>query len=266
MYCLGDPVHNPNVIKELEEKGLIIRQRLSDIPKGKLVFIRAHGIPKKTYEIANKRGNSLIDLTCAKVIAIHKKVEQYTNQGYDILYIAEKGHPETIGTIGFASNNIFRIETKKEIELALKNLEKKDSKNIVIFSQTTFLNEKFDEYVEYIKQKIPADVNLVVEKTICNATKLRQSETQDISSMVEIMIIIGGKKSSNTNKLYQIAQRGCSNAMLVETMDDLYLNYIKRFRKVGVMAGASTPPEMIEKVVEILKNTETEGYINERSI
>lgn len=263
IYCFGEPVHNENVIKKLEEKGLVIKQKICDIPRGEKVIFRAHGVSKKVYEQVKQRKNFLIDLTCPKVIAIHKKIEQYTLEDYDILYLAEKTHPETIGSVSFAKDNIFVVEHKEDIDVAVRKIE---NKKVVVICQTTFSNKKFEEYVERIKQQLPKNIKLVVDKTICDATKLRQKETREIADKVELMIIIGGKKSANTNQLYEIAKEECQNAMLVETMEDLYLNYIKRFRTVGVMAGVSTPLEMIKEVEKILKNTEIEGYIYERSM
>lgn len=195
---------------------------------------------------------------------IHKKVEEYTEKGYDIIYIAEKGHPETIGTASFANDNIMVVETKEEIMQAIERIKLRKTKQVIVLSQTTFSSEKFDQYIRVIKEKMPKEINLTINKTICYATQIRQRETKKIAKDVEIMIIIGGKKSSNTNKLYEISKLECQNAMFVETLDELYLNYIRRFKKVGVMAGASTPQDIIEQIVEILKNTETEGYIYER--
>lgn len=263
IYCLGQLIHNPEVVKKLEEKGLKIVNNIEDVPAKKELIIRAHGIPKKTYEEIEKKDIRLIDLTCPKVLNIHKKIEEYRDLDYYIIYIGEKAHPETIGSISFAGENSSIIQDLEDINVAVEDLIKKDIRNITIFSQTTFSIEKFDQFVKIIKMKIPKESNLEINKTICDATKLRQIETKEIAKQVELMIIIGGKRSSNTNKLYDIALKECSNAMLVETLEDLYINYIRRFKKVGVMAGASTPEDMINEIVEILQNTKTENYIYE---
>lgn len=265
IYCLGQLVHNPEVVKKLEQKGLKVVQSVQDIPDGNDLIIRAHGISKKIYEEIEAKNIRLIDLTCPKVLSIHKKIEEYKNLGYYIIYIGEKTHPETVGSISFAGDNSSIIQALEDINDTVEDIMKKDIRNITIFSQTTFSMDKFDDLVKIIKMKIPKDSNLEINKTICDATKLRQIETKEIAKQVELMIIIGGKKSSNTNKLYDIAGEECNNVMFVETLEDLYINYIKRFKKVGVMAGASTPSDMIEKIVDILKNTETEDYIYENS-
>lgn len=265
IYCLGQLIHNPEVIKKLEQKGLTIVQNIQDVPERKELIIRAHGIPKKIYEEIEAKNIKLIDLTCPKVLDIHKRIEKYKDLGYYIIYIGEKAHPETVGSVSFAEDNSSVIQDLEDINDAVEDIIKKDIRNITIFSQTTFSMEKFDNFVSIIKMKIPKNSNLEVNKTICDATKLRQIETKEIAKQVELMIIIGGKKSSNTNKLYEIALKECSNVVFIEALEDLYINYIKRFKKVGVMAGASTPREMIDKIVEILKNTETEDYIYENS-
>lgn len=265
VYCLGQLIHNPEVVKKLEEKGLIVVQNVQDVPQGKELIIRAHGIPKETYEEIEARNIELIDLTCPKVLDIHKRIKKYKDLNYYIIYIGEKTHPETIGSISFAGKNSNIIQDLDDVSSTIEDIVKKDIRNITIFSQTTFSMDKFDDFVKIIKMKIPKSSNLEINKTICDATKLRQVETKEIAKQVELMIIIGGRKSSNTNKLYDIAVGECSNVMFVETLEDLYINYIKRFKKVGVMAGASTPSDMIEKIVEILKNTETEDYMYENS-
>lgn len=265
IYCLGQLVHNLQVVKSLEEKGMKVVDNISSVPSKNSLIIRAHGVTKKIYEQAEEKNINLIDLTCPKVLSIHKQVDNYAKRGYYIILIAEKEHPETVGTYSFCGENVSVVENLEDINEVVEDIIKKDIRNITIFAQTTFSMETFDKYVNIIKLKIPKDSNLEINKTICDATKLRQIETKDISSQVELMIIIGGKKSSNTNKLYEIAQRECSNVIFVESVEDLYLNYVRRFKKVGIMAGASTPQEMIDEIVEIVKNTETENYMYENS-
>ncbi len=265
IYCLGQLVHNPLVVEKLEKRGMKIVDDIHDVPNGSSLIIRAHGIPKDIYVEITKKNIDLIDLTCPKVLEIHKRVEDYAKRDYYILLIAEKNHQETIGTYSFAGENASIIENLEDINIAVEKITKKNIRNITVFAQTTFSMEKFDQYTKIIKSKIPKDSNIEINKTICDSTKLRQIETSEIAKQVELMIILGIKKSSNTNKLYDIAVKECRNAMIVENMKDLYLNYIRRFKKVGVMAGASTPQDMIDDVLDILKNTETEGYMYENS-
>lgn len=261
IYCLGQLIHNKQVTEKLKQKGLRIVDDISDVPNDVYLIIRAHGIPKETYKKIKEKNIKLIDLTCPKVLQIHKQVENYAENGYYIILIGENEHPEVIGTYSFGKSNISIIENPEDIKTTIEDINKKDIRNIAVVSQTTFSMDKFEQYVSNIKKMINKDSNLEVNKTICDATRLRQIETSQIAKQVELMIIIGGKNSSNTKKLYEISLKECNNAMLVETIDDLYLNYIKRFKKVGVMAGASTPKDIIDEIVEILEKTETENYI-----
>lgn len=264
LYCLGQLIHNEQVVKRLERKGLKIVEDIDEVPDNIELVIRAHGTTKEIYETAEKRNIKLIDLTCPKVLKIHKQVEKYAENGYYIFLIAEKNHPETIGTHSFCGKNVSVIEEREDVEEAISKFVKTDIKNLTIVAQTTFSMEKFDKLVEKIKREVPKQINIEINKTICDATRTRQLETKDIAKQVDLMIIIGGKKSSNTNKLYEIAVQECNNAMLVQTKEDLYLNYIQRFKKVGVMAGASTPRYLIQEIAEILRNTENKGVIEGR--
>lgn len=264
VYCLGEIVHNVHVVEKLQKMGLIVIDNLNQVPKGEKVIIRAHGVPKSVYEEAEKKQIVLIDLTCQKVLKVHKIVEQDTLNHEMIFYLGIKDHPETIGTQGFSKENFVIIEEEKDIQVALSKIKGKDVKKIDIIAQTTFSVEKFNILYEEIIQRLPAGIDINVHQTICHATKLRQEETEKMAKAVELMVIIGGKNSSNTKKLYDIALKICRNAILVENTEDLYLNYIARFKKIGVMAGASTPQNMIKEVVNILEKTQTKGYIHER--
>lgn len=252
-YCLGELVHNKQVIQELENKGLKI---IKDIKQAKQnVIIRAHGEPKETYEEAKKLGVNILDLTCPKVLKIHSIATEYSNEGYYILLIGQKDHPETIGTISYCGKKSDIIETEDDIKKSLDKFYNSNIKKLAIISQTTFSLEKFNHIIISIKEKIDLDnkIELEIKNTICNATKLRQEETEQIASVVDMMIIIGGKHSSNTNKLYQISNKLCKHCVLIETKEELDLNSIKKYNKVGIMAGASTPQKSINSVVEMFQ-------------
>lgn len=261
IYCLGQLVHNKQVTEKLKQKGLKIVDDISVVPNNSYLIIRAHGIPKETYKKIKEKNIKALDLTCPKVLQIHKQVENYAKLGYYIILTGEKEHPEVIGTYSFGVPNISVVENLEDIKLAVECINKKDIRNIAVVSQTTFSMEKFEQYTSNLKKMIKKDSNLEINKTICDATKLRQMETTEIARQVELMVIIGGKNSSNTKKLYEISLRECNNAVLVETIDDLYMNYVKRFKKIGIMAGASTPKYVIDEIVQIIENTKTENYM-----
>ena len=251
-YCLGELVHNKQVIKDLEDSGLICIEKIEDARKN--VIIRAHGEKKETYDKAKKLGLDLIDLTCPKVIKIHKIAEEYVAKDYYIFLIGSKKHPEIIGTISYCGDNSNIIENEEDIKIALQDLYKSELKKVVVLAQTTFSLDKFNKIVDLILEELNnKNIELEIRKTICDATRLRQEETRQMSSEVDMMIIIGGKHSSNTNKLYEIANKNCDNAILIENHDELDLEEVKKYKKIGIMAGASTPQKSINLLVEMLK-------------
>ena len=233
-YCLGELVHNKQVTQDLEEQGLII---INDVEKAKNnVIIRSHGVPKEIYKKAEELNLKVIDLTCPNVLKIHNIVKEYSAKDYYIFIIGQKDHAETIGTVSYCRKNSTILEKEEDVEKAIKNFKESNLKKLLLVSQTTFSVEKFNKIV-----------------TICNATSIRQKETQEIAKQVDLMIIIGGKHSSNTTKVYEIAKKECKNCILIETSEELNKNRLKNISKIGIMAGASTPSESINNTVEKLK-------------
>lgn len=245
--CLGDLLHNNQVLEKLKSKGLNIINNIEDARNR--VIIRAHGVTKEIYEMAEKRNIELIDCTCPKVIKIHELAEEASkiDNNY-VIIIGEKTHPETLGTFSFVKNGEI-IEDIEQLKTRINQLNQKE--NIEVFTQTTYNLAKFKELENYLKENIKTKIN--IHNNICNATELRQKETEKISREVDFMIIIGGPKSSNTHKLYEISKKNCKNAIKIETVKELYNINFDNINKVGVMAGASTPDESINDVVNYLK-------------
>ena len=252
LYCLGELVHNVQVIKKLENLGLKIIEELDN--SDNKVIIRAHGISKEVYNKAKQMNIELLDFTCPKVSKIHDIAQEYSNNGYYIFLIGGRKHPETLGTISFCGENSYIIEEEKQIMEGINLLEKSNIKNLLIIVQTTFSIEKFNKFIEIIKENVGEDIKIDIKNTICSATKIRQEETEKISKDVDCMIIIGGKNSSNTKKLYDIAKRNCINTFIIETKNEIEKKQIENFDKIGIMAGASTPMESINEVIEKITN------------
>lgn len=250
IYCLGELVHNEQLVGSLEKRGMITVKDISEVPSGEKVIFRSHGISKDIYELAKQRNIEIIDLTCPTVLSVHNKVENYAKDGY-IMLLGEIGHPECIATCSFAQY-ISTIENEEDIVGAISNLKKSKLNKVYIVAQTTFSMEKFDIISKKIVELL-TDREVIVDKTICNATKLRQEETESIAKNVQMMIIIGGIKSANTRKLYDISVKNCENAILVQTKEDIDLEKVRRFNKIGIMAGASTPKEIVDDIIEYIK-------------
>lgn len=251
VYGLGEIVHNKDVVKQLENLGMHFIEDIKEA-KGKTI-IRAHGIPKQIYQEAEKKQIELIDYTCPKVLKIHEIAEEYAKKGYYIFLFGNRKHPEIIGTLSYCGENKFVIEKEEDALKALEILEKSGIKKLLVISQTTYSLEKFYIIEEIIKNELPKDIELIVKNTICQATEIRQKETEEISKKVDCMIIIGGKNSSNTKKLYDIAKQNCKMVIFIENAKEINLDNIRLDDKIGVMAGASTPEESIEEVVSKLK-------------
>ena len=253
VYCLGELVHNKHVTNSLKEKGLIFIENIEEA-KGKTI-IRAHGVTKETYKKAQKLGIELKDLTCPKVLKIHDIAEEYSKNGYYIFLVGEANHPEIIGTFSFCGENSTIIEKISDLEQSIERINEKQFKKVLLIAQTTFNLRKFEEIAEKLKKELKA-IELKIMNTICLATELRQKETEELSQKVDLMLIIGGRKSSNTNKLYEISSKNCKNVIFAENIDDIDLNFVRKFEKIGVMAGASTPRQSIDDIVNFIKQEE----------
>ncbi len=252
IYCLGEIVHNEEVIKDLESKGLVIVDNIEDVKD--VAIIRAHGVSKNVYETAKSKNIKLLDYTCPFVSNIHKTVTRYAKDNYFIFLLGIKDHPESIGTISFCGDNSYLIESLNDVSFALNEFQKSSLKNLLIISQTTFSVSLFEEIVSKVKSRLTSNINLEIKNTICNTSSTRQNEAEEIAKKVDLMIVIGGKHSSNTKKLYEVAEKNCKNSLLIQSRKDIKYDYLQGFSKIGIIAGASTPQKIIEDIVLFCKN------------
>ena len=243
IYTYGPIIHNEEVVKDLEKKGVSViesEEELSKLTEGTII-IRSHGVPKKIYEMIEKQGLECVDATCPFVKRIHTIVEKESGEGSKIVIIGNENHPEVEGIKGWSQTPATVIESEDEaVEFKAENDEK-----ICMVAQTTFNYNKFKELVEIFQKK---GYNVSVVNTICNATEERQTEAKEIAALVDVMIVIGGKHSSNTRKLYEICSKECEHTYFIQTLDDLHLELPKAVRLIGITAGASTPNNIIEEV------------------
>jgi len=246
IYCLGEIVHNKQVIEKLENQGMKTVNSIEEVPNNSRVIFRAHGEPKITYKKAEEKKLKIEDLTCANVKIIHNKVQNAKQDAF-IIIVGIKTHPETIGTKGFAGENSFVIETEDDILEAYMEYEKTMLGKVFVVSQTTFSSKKFDIIAEEIETNF-CEAEIVIDKTICNSTENRQLEALKMSKENDIMLIIGGQNSSNTRKLYEISSENCSRVFYVQTVEDIKNIEFNKNDKIGIMAGASTPKYIIEEI------------------
>ena len=251
LYCLGEIIHNEQVIKKLENNGMKTVNDIEDVPNGSKLIFRAHGEPKWIYDRATEKGIEVLDLTCGKVRVIHQKVEKQIGKSF-IIIVGKKEHPEVVGTKGFAGDNSYIVESSDDILPAYMEYEKTNLGKVYVVAQTTFSSQKFDELVDEIRNNF-AEATVAVDKTICNTTEIRQKEVSELSKDMNKMIIIGGKNSSNTKELAKIAEQNCADVMLVQTSDDLNGVSFGANDKIGIVAGASTPSYVIDEVKRFIE-------------
>jgi 4-hydroxy-3-methylbut-2-enyl diphosphate reductase len=244
IYSLGPLVHNPQVVEKFNKKGLKVIDNTEELDNGK-VIIRSHGISGNLQKRLEDKNLELIDGTCPYVKAVHNKVKSYHEKGYKIVIIGDKNHPEVIGINGWCNDEGIVINSEEEAN-NMPNYDK-----ICVVSQTTNTQEKFQKLSDIVSKK---GKEVKIFNTICNATYQRQSACEELAKKVDVMIVIGGYHSSNTNKLAEISRKYCNNVYHVETPDELPLHEIAKFNTVGITAGASTPDWIIEEVIKTLEN------------
>lgn len=243
IYTYGPIIHNEEVVRDLEEKGVRViqtKEELSALEKG-IVVIRAHGVSREIYDILNKKDITVVDATCPFVQKIHRIVQEQEAAGRRIIITGNASHPEVEGIKSCCKKEAVILETEEEAQ----NLDIDNSVLLSIVSQTTFNYNKFKDLVEIILKK---GYDIIVLNTICNATQERQEEAKKIAEQVDAMIVIGGSRSSNTQKLYEICKKECKNTYYIQTLVDLDLEVLKSMGSVGITAGASTPNNIIEEV------------------
>lgn len=243
IYTYGPIIHNEQVVGDLQEKGVEVIDTLEELKtiRDAVVVIRSHGVGKDVYDILKENGVEIVDATCPYVKKIHRIVEKQTAEGRRVLIVGSGDHPEVQGIKGWGDERTKVIENMDDF----RRLELPEDEKLCIVSQTTFNYNKFKDLVEKFEKK---GYDILVLNTICNATQERQVEAMRIASQVDVMLVIGGKHSSNTQKLYDICRKECKNTYYIQTLGDFNPECISSVRSVGITAGASTPNNIIEEV------------------
>ena len=243
VYTYGSIIHNEVVVKDLEEKGVKVihsPSELKELGPG-VVVIRSHGVSKEIEEQLKASGMEVADATCPFVKNIHNKVMEQEREGRRIIIFGDPEHPEVKGICGWCHTTPYVIQNAEEAQ----NFCPDTGEKFCIVSQTTFNYKKFKELVEIFEKK---SYDILALNTICNATEERQSQTRELAECSEAMIVIGGRESSNTQKLYEICKKECDNTYYIQTLVDLDMDAISSYRNVGITAGASTPNNIIKEV------------------
>lgn len=244
IYTYGPIIHNEEVVSDLKSKGVkainFDEKELNDLSDCTVV-IRSHGVGKNIYDSLEQKNCDVVDATCPFVKKIHNIVKEESEKGKTIIIVGSEYHPEVEGIKGWVNGDAFIVDNEEDA----RGIDLDSNTLVCIVSQTTYNPEKFAKLVEIIGEK-GYDSNVV--NTICNATNERQKEAKEIAGKVDAMIVIGGKNSSNTQKLYEICKNECENTFYIQTAKDMDFEKLKDFEKVGITAGASTPKNIIEEV------------------
>ena len=243
VYTFGPIIHNEQVVEDLENRGVQVIHSEDELEglSGGTVVIRSHGVSRDVCEKIEARGMKIVDATCPFVKKIHRIVDEEGRKGRHVVIIGSADHPEVQGIMGWASGPVTVMHTAEEAE----SFVPENGKPISIVAQTTFNYNKFKDLVEIFLKK---SYDSTVLKTICNATEERQTEARAIARKVDAMFVVGGRHSSNTQKLYEICKEECKNTYFIETLVDLESKPFQSFGRVGITAGASTPNKIIEEV------------------
>jgi 4-hydroxy-3-methylbut-2-enyl diphosphate reductase len=249
VYTYGEIIHNPTVVREFESRGVQVIESLDELDtleKGTIV-IRSHGVTEAEEQLMNQSGFDVKNSTCPYVSKIHRIVAKASELGQDIIIVGNPKHPEIIGIAGWAKTKVYIIEGSQDVE----TLTFDHNKTYAVVAQTTFNHNLYKEIIKKLQNR---NIRVIINETICQATWIRQVEAKELSAKVDKMIVIGGKNSSNTRKLFEICQDQCKETYYIETIEDLVLNCFTVSDIIGITAGASTPKKIIEEVISNVRN------------
>ncbi len=252
VYTLGPLIHNRDLVEKLEQEG-IRRIDIGEIPnlkEGDTVVIRSHGVVPDIIDQISRTGAKVLNATCPYVTSIQMKARKYHGEGYQIIIVGDKNHPEVIGINGWCNNTALVTRDGSDLE----NLPDK----VCVLSQTTEKHINFEKTVQAVTGQAR---DVLAFNTICSATRERQESADRVSKIVDLMVVIGGRHSSNTKKLYEICRENCSNTLLVENAGELpeWVISDPKLKRVGVTAGASTPDWIMKEVMDKLRGEGASG-------
>ena len=236
---LGPLIHNPQEVERLTRAGIRAVTSLDEVAPGQTVIIRSHGVTPDVYAQCEARGIRYIDATCPHVAHIHQLVKAYSEHGDVVLIVGEAEHPEVVGIAGWASGPVLILPNAQAARAA--NLPRR----AMVVAQTTIRRERFEEVLAVLRERVG---ELTVRMTICAATSQRQQEAGELSRTADVMVVVGGRNSSNTQKLYETCRARCPRTLLVETPEDLPEDGFAGADRVAITAGASTPQWLLEQV------------------
>ncbi len=251
IYIRHEVVHNRYVVEDLKSKGAIFVESLREVPEGSIVIFSAHGVAKTAWKKADDRNLTVYDATCPLVTKVHKEVIRKQNQNTQVVLIGHSGHPEVKGTLGqsIKGKEVLLVEDEKDIA----KIDLKDGQKISYTTQTTLSVDDTQQIVTELKKHFP-DIDSPKKDDICYATQNRQDAVKQIINQAEVLIVLGSKNSSNSNRLKEIAEKNHVDAYLIDHYSELKNEWLENKETIGVTAGASAPEILVQEVIEYLKS------------
>ncbi len=250
-YIYGEIIHNPDVVRAIKNRGIVQVERLEEVPDGATLIIRSHGVGREVFALCKRRGIRIVDCTCAFVRRTQTIVDEQHRKGKAVVIVGEKTHPEVVGLNGWCDGQAYVFSSDEEDFTPLRE------KECVVVAQTTYSQEKFEKIIKTLRNICEKTVEIF--RTICYTTIERQNEAEELSKHCDAVLVIGGLNSSNTNKLYEICTRNCGNVIRLSNAAELENKTIERFKKVGVVTGASTPNTETQEVLLKMEKTEAKA-------
>ncbi len=250
IYVRHEIVHNKRVVNDLKKKGVIFVKELEEVPKNSKVIFSAHGVSKKVKRVAKLYNQATIDATCPLVSKVHQQIKLYDKRGYRVLLIGQKGHPEVDGIEGQISQDIIIIENEQQAE----SLKINKNQKVAYVTQTTLSLNDTSNIIKILKRKIPEIVGPDLDD-ICYATQNRQVAVSKLADLSDMVLVVGGENSSNTNRLAEIVKKKSVPVYRISGKDDIKKEWLIGIKTLGITSGASSPEVIINEILELLKNT-----------
>jgi 4-hydroxy-3-methylbut-2-enyl diphosphate reductase len=245
VYVRHEIVHNKRVVNNLSSKGAIFVKELNQIPEGAVTVFSAHGVSKKVEDTATVRNLPVLDATCPLVAKVHKEGQRYSKDGFEVILIGHEGHPEVEGTMGRISGPVYLVSNTDDV----KKLKVNNPDKLSYVSQTTLSVDDTRDVINALQERFPNIIGPDV-KDICYATQNRQSAVRDLVKNVDLVLVVGARNSSNSNRLKDIGSESGVNTYLIETADDMSMEWFENVKSVGITSGASTPDELVKEVID----------------
>jgi len=248
VYVLHEIVHNRHVVEDLQAKGAIFVETLDEVPQGSVAIFSAHGVAKAVVRQAEELELRVVDATCPLVTKVHLQAQRYHKTGHEVVIVGHEGHPEVEGTRGQVSGRVHVVATVEDVE----RLELDDPQRVSYVTQTTLSLDDTRDMIVALKRRFPS-IKGPELSDICYATQNRQAAVQDLANRVDVLLVVGAKNSSNSNRLREVGEQRGVVSYLIQSADDLQPDWFARAARIGITAGASAPERLVQEVVERLR-------------